>query len=174
MTSSALPSAAQQEADFRNAIGELHAIDVVPTGADAAKEDRFHGAECLEHRLQFGKLLPDLGSQRCAHALVVWSAALQVLDPSQDRFLAARQRRLFPESIGSLSNSPRKFLFEQLCPVRGDPRREPRSGDRLLKQDLVTFPWPSRRKMTRSSWLPEKASAHRLRPRYFGRPVSWT
>ena len=53
----------QQQPKFGKAVGELHAIDVVTTGTDPAKEDRIHRAECVEYRLQFGSLTADLRSQ---------------------------------------------------------------------------------------------------------------
>ena len=44
--------------------------------------------------------------------VIVRRAALQVIDPSQDRLLAARHRGLLPESIRDFGNSPREFLFD--------------------------------------------------------------
>lgn len=42
----------QQQPELRRTIGELHAINIVTAGTDAAEEDRLHRAERLEHRLQ--------------------------------------------------------------------------------------------------------------------------
>src|SRR5260221_407994 len=101
-----------QEPELRKTIGELHNINVITAGADATKENRLHRAERLEHRLQLGRLAPDLGSQRCTHAVIIGGTMLQVLDASQNRLPAARQRGLFPESIGGRCNSPLEFLFD--------------------------------------------------------------
>ena len=61
---------------------------------------------------------------------------MQVLDPSQDRLLAARHRGLIPESVGDFRNPTREFLFDRLCPGNADPRRDQGSGHRIMKQNL--------------------------------------
>ncbi|HMI10393.1 MAG TPA: hypothetical protein VK567_02115, partial [Bradyrhizobium sp.] len=61
---------------------------------------------------------------------------MHVRDPSQDRLLAARQRGLFSKSIWNFGNSPCKFFLDHPCLGNVDPRRQARSGGRLLKQDL--------------------------------------
>ena len=123
----------QQDAEFRDAIDELHAIDVVATRADAAEEDRFHRAERLEHGLQLGRLAPDLGRQRRAHPLVIGRSALQIIDPSQNRLLAARQRDLIPESIRCRRDPTRKVFLDRLRPGRADPWRQSGAIHRLVQ-----------------------------------------
>ena len=132
-----MPSAPIREAEFRKTLGELHAIDVVAAGADAAEKDRLHRAECVEHGLKLGGLTADLGRQRRAHAFIVRRAALQIGDPAQDGFLAAGLRGLVAEAIRHISNSPRKFLFDNFGPGRRDPPRQSGAKRRLLKQHLL-------------------------------------
>ena len=61
---------------------------------------------------------------------------LQVLDASQDRFPAARQRGLFPEPVRGRCNSPLELLFDQFCLRRGDPWCQSSAGHRLVQQGL--------------------------------------
>ena len=165
----------QQQPKLRKTIGELHAVEVVTAGADAAKEDRLHRAERVEHGLQFGRVAADFCRQRCTHPVIIRSAAAHVLDPSQDRLLAARHRGLFSESIGDFRNATRKLLLDRLCPGNADPRRDPGSRHRIM-QARPASPRPGHRagKSTRSSWSLEKASAPPALTSNFGRPVSWT
>src|SRR5258708_8186404 len=48
----------ERDPKLRGAVGELHTIDVVAAGTDAAKEDRLDGTERIQHRLNLGSLTP--------------------------------------------------------------------------------------------------------------------
>ena len=61
---------------------------------------------------------------------------MQVVDPAQDRLLAARPRGLLPESIRRRCNSTREVFLD--CPRSGrrDPRRQPGAIHRFVQQRL--------------------------------------
>jgi hypothetical protein len=74
-----------------------------------------------------------LGRQRRTHPLVIGSTALQIVDPAQDRLLAARPRGLFPESIRRRCNSTREVFLDRPRSGRRDPRRQSGAIHRLVQ-----------------------------------------
>ena len=174
MTSSTLSSAPSRMPKFRDAIGELHAVEVVATRADAAEEDQFHRAERLEHGLQLGRLATDFGRQRLRSSGRNW--ARRGCRSSIPRRIAS----LLPGSgvcslnrSGDFRNPTRKFLLDRLCPGRADPRREPGALHRLVQLEPAS-PWPGRRagKQRGHHGSLAKASTPCATTSNFGRPVS--